>query len=202
MAGEWSLVSAMQCLFARLHTYKEISWYSLRVLLSLLAVVEVTSFSWILRWQGCFLHTIPHIDLILDMEAHLKDHVSHYFFLSVPPRLSGSAGSCHTHSGLQRSSRHPGICLLSVTAADWQCLPGWQSLIQLPHGLGSKLYHNCEEGCHHLLPLEHGSTHSKSGSSALPFNIVWMTRYYSSCSPNGSLSHYGTFCLNLFLKKM
>ena len=154
MAGEWTLVSAMQCMFAQLHTYKEISWYSLRVLLGLLAVVEVTRFSFlVLRWHGCFLHAITHLVLILDMEAHLKDHVSHYFFLLVPPCLSGSAGSCHTHGGLQRGSRHPGICPLSVTAADWQCLPGWRSLIQLPRGLGSKFYHNCEEGCHQLLPF-------------------------------------------------
>lgn len=75
---------------------------------------------------------------------------------------------------------------LSVTAADWQWLPVWQSLSQLPHGLGSKCYHYCEEGCHHSLHLEHGSTHSESGSSALVFSVVWMTRYYSSCRATGS----------------
>lgn len=132
------------------------------------------------------LHTITHLVLIPDMAAHLKDHVSHYFSLLAPPRLLGSTGSCQTHSGMQRGIRRPGICPLSVTAADWQWLPAWQSLTQLPHGLGSKCYHYCEEGCHHSLHLEHGSTHSESSSSALVFSVVWMTRYYSSCSANGS----------------
>lgn len=134
------------------------------------------------------LHTVTHLVAIsgLDMAAHLKVDVSHHFPHLTPPRLLGSTGSCQAHSGMQQGIRRPGICPLSVTAADWQWLPGWQSLTLLPHGLGSKCYHYCEEGCHHFLPLEHGSTHRESGSSTLAFSVVWMTRYYSSCSDNGS----------------
>ena len=70
-------------------------------------------------------HTVTHLVPIPDMAAHLKDDFSHHSSLSTPPRLLGSAGSCQTQSGMQRGIRRPGICPLSVTAADWQWLPAW-----------------------------------------------------------------------------
>ncbi len=171
--------------------HKHVVWHSVRVLFSFFTLAvcpTVHAFPVDIAFTSMCSHTVTHLVLVpgLDMAAHLKDDVSHHFSLLTPPQLLGSAGSCQTQSGMQWGIRRPGICPLSVTAADWQWLPAWQSLTQLPRGLGSKCYHYYEEGCHHFLPLEHGSTRSKSGRSALAFSVVWMTRYYSSCSDNGS----------------
>ncbi|KAI9516318.1 hypothetical protein NQZ68_017521 [Dissostichus eleginoides] len=63
--------------------------------------------------------TITHLAPVpgLDMAAHLKDDASHPFSLSTPARVSGS-GCCQTQRGMQRGIRRPGICPVSVTAAD------------------------------------------------------------------------------------
>lgn len=100
--------------------------------------------SWALTWQFTSKTTFPH-----------------RFPSSLLPGLWGRLAAVRPRVAYSRASDVLAFCPLSVTAADCQWLPGWQSFTQLRRVLGSKCYHYCKEGCHHFLPLEHGSTPSK-----------------------------------------
>lgn len=141
-----------------------------------------------LCWQACVRTLLPTSSPSWSLTWQLTSKMT--FPITSPswllPSSRAAPATVRPWVACSKASDVLAFCPLSVTVADWQWLPAWQSFTQPPHVLGSKCYHYCGEGCHHFLPLEHGSTQSRSGSSAVAFSVVWMTRYYSSCSDKGS----------------
>lgn len=131
-------------------------WDALRLFHSIFLPMSIP-FQWILCWW-VFVHT--YLVTILGPSPQRR-RFPIVFPSSLLPGLWGRLAAVRPRVAYSRASDVLAFCPLSVTAADCQWLPGWQSFTQLRRVLGSKCYHYCKEGCHHFLPLEHGSTPSK-----------------------------------------
>lgn len=137
-------------------------------------------------WRA-FVYTYPVTNPSPDVTADLKNDGSHHFPALTPPWLMGRTGSCQAQSGMRPGIRRPGILPLCLwQAADWQWLPGWQPFQPASPCPGFQMLLQRGDEYHHFLLAEHGSTPSESGCSAAAVSVVWMTRYYGSCSDNGS----------------
>lgn len=123
-----------------------------------------------------------------DVTADLKNDGSHHFPTLTSHWLVGRSSSCQAQGGMQRGIRRPGILppLFDKRLSDNGCRAD-SPFSQCPRVPGSKCYHySGGDEYHHFLLAEHGSTPSKSGCSIATVSVVWMTRYYGSCSDNGS----------------
>lgn len=149
--------------------------------------VHVFSVDFVLT-SMCCLHTVTHLVPIPDpgtWQLASKTPL-HFSLLNLPGSWAALAAVRHRAACTEASDVLAFALSLSVTAADWQWLPAWQSLNPSSPWPGSQMLSLLQGGMSSFSSLGTWKPSQQSGSSAVAFSIVWMTRYYSSCSDNAS----------------
>lgn len=123
-----------------------------------------------------------------DMAADLKNDDPHHFLLLTPPWLVGRAGSCQAHGGMRRGIRRPGT-LPSLCDSGWLTMAASLTVFHpasfvpwVPNVIITARMRIIIFCSWNMDALSQQWWQRCSGA----VSVVWMTRYYSSCSDNGS----------------